>query len=101
VRRQHEPARPGWVIFPKWQAGSDTSLTPRSKAQTFMFLAENAFNYSHLGVDGFRVGTALIDQVDCYDFQYSRLQEAVAAFDRLAEIAEQNAHVRLDQHDTP
>jgi HprK-related kinase A len=93
VRRQHEPARPGWVIFPKWLAGSDTALTPRSKAQTFMFLAENAFNYSHLGADGFRVGTALIDQVDCYDFQYSQLQEAVAAFDRLADNADQNALV--------
>jgi hypothetical protein len=79
------------VIFPKWLAGSDTSLTPRSKAQTFMFLAENAFNYSHLGADGFRVGTTLIDQVDCYDFQYSQLQEAIAAFDRLADNADRNA----------
>jgi hypothetical protein len=51
-----------------------TELTPRSKAQTFMFLAQNAFNYSHLGADGFRVGTALIDQTACYDFRYSQLQ---------------------------
>ena len=84
VRRQHEPARPGWVIFPKWTAGAETVLSPRSKAQTFMFLAQNAFNYSHLGTDGFRVGTTLIEHVDCYDFQYSQLPEAVAAFDRLA-----------------
>jgi hypothetical protein len=84
VLRQHEAARPAWVIFPKWQQGVTTELTPRSHAQTFMFLAENAFNYSQLGEDGFRVGTRLIDQVDCYDFSYSRLDEAVAAFDRLA-----------------
>lgn len=84
VRRQHEPARPAWVIFPKWSAGSTTALTPRSAAQTFMFLAQNAFNYSHLGADGFRAGTRLIDQVACYDFAYSRLDEAVEAFDRLA-----------------
>lgn len=85
VLRQFEPAQPGWVIFPKWEAGADTMLTPRSKAETFMFLAQNAFNYSHLGADGFRVGTALIDQTHCYDFRYSALNEAVAAFDRLAE----------------
>jgi hypothetical protein len=85
VRRQHEPARPGWVIFPKWQAGAATTLTPRSRAETFLYLAQNAFNYSHLGADGFRVGTALIDAVDCYDFTYSRLDEAIARFDRLAE----------------
>lgn len=89
VRRQHEPARPAWVIFPKWSAGSATALTPRSAAQTFMFLAQNAFNYSHLGAGGFRTGTRLIDQVACYDFAYSRLDEAVAAFDRLAAEAAQ------------
>jgi hypothetical protein len=85
VRRQHEPAHPAWVIFPKWGAASAASLTPRSAAQTFIFLAQNAFNYSHLGADGFRVGTRLIDQVACYDFAYSRLDEAVSAFDRLAD----------------
>ena len=85
VLRQHEPARPGWVIVPKWEAGAATMLTPRSKAETFMFLAQNAFNQSHLGADGFRVGTALIDQTHCYDFRYSALSEAVATFDRLAE----------------
>jgi len=84
VQRQHEPARPGWIIFPKWTAGSDTAMVSRSKSQTFMFLAQNAFNYSHLGAEGFRVGTALTEQTPCYDFQYSRLDEAVAAFDRLA-----------------
>ena len=90
VQRQHEPARPAWVIFPKWEAGVATQLTPRSRAETFMFLAQNAFNYSHLGADGFRVGTALIDQVQCCDFRYSRLPEAVAAFDRLAGASSQN-----------
>jgi len=84
VQRQHEPTQPGWVIFPKWTSGATTELAPRSKAQTFIFLAQNAFNYSHLGADGFRVGTALIEHVDCYDFTYSRLDEAVATFDRLA-----------------
>jgi HprK-related kinase A len=85
VRRQHEPAQPAWVIFPRWRAEAATSLMPRSAAQTFMFLAQNAFNYSHLGADGFRVGTRLIDQVACYDFAYSQLDEAVLAFDRLAD----------------
>jgi len=88
VRRQHETARPGWVIFPKWTAQAPATLTPRSKAETFMYLAQNAFNYSHLGVDGFRVGTQLIDQTDCYDFQYSQLDEAVAIFNRLADDAQ-------------
>lgn len=85
VLRQHEPAQPGWVIFPRWQAGAATALEARSRAQTFMYLAENAFNYSHLGSEGFRAGCALIDRVDCHDFTYSRLDEAVTLFNRLAE----------------
>ena len=84
VRRQHEPARPGWVIFPKWEAGATTRMTPRSQAQTFIYLAQNAFNYSHLGAEGFRVGTTLVDQSVCYDFRYSKLDEAIVAFDQLA-----------------
>jgi HprK-related kinase A len=87
VLRQHEMARPGWVIFPKWVADAPATLTPRSQAQTFMFLAKNAFNYIHLGKDGFRVGSALIDQTDCYDFHYGQLHEAVTTFDQLAETA--------------
>lgn len=87
VRRQHEPVRPGWVIFPKWEAGASVALTPRSQAQTFMFLAQNAFNYSHLGEDGFRVASALIDQTNCFDFRYSQLDDAIAAFGRLADGA--------------
>lgn len=84
VRRQHESARPGWVIFPKWEAGATTRMTPRSQAQTFIYLAQNAFNYSHLGAEGFRVGTSLVDQSVCYDFRYSKLDEAIVAFDQLA-----------------
>lgn len=84
VRRQHEPGRATWVIFPKWEAGTRTSLIPRSRAQTFMFLAQNAFNYSHLGQTGFDVGTRLVASAACYDFRYSQLPEAVAAFDELA-----------------
>lgn len=87
VQRQHEAARPGWVIFPKWVAGAPTTLIPRSQAQTFIFLAQNAFNYSHLGADGFRIGAALIDQTSCYDFHYSQLHDAVATFDALADAA--------------
>ncbi len=84
VLRQHEPARPAWIIFPKWEAGAATRLSPRSQAQTFMFLAQNAFNYSHLGNDGFRAGTTLVDQCACFDFRYSELVDAVDAFDQLA-----------------
>lgn len=85
VHRQQEPARPGWVIFPKWQAETAARLTPRSQAQTFIYLAQNAFNYSELGEKGFRAGTEMIRQCDCYDFTYHALPDAIRIFDALAE----------------
>jgi len=87
VRRQHEPAQPGWIIFPKWVADGEPQLLPRSKQQSFQFLTQHAFNTSHLGAEGFRVCSELIQQTDCYDFQYSRLDQSVAVFDRLAASA--------------
>lgn len=84
VLRQHEPAQPGWVIFPKWQRDAKAMLTPRSQAQTFIYLAQNAFNYSQLGERGFLAGTALIRNCDCYDFTYHALSDAIGIFDDLA-----------------
>lgn len=85
VHRQQEPVKPGWVIFPKWQAEVEAALTPRSQAQTFIYLAQNAFNYSQLGERAFDAGTELIRQCDCYDFTYHALPDAIRMFDALAE----------------
>lgn len=85
VQRQRETARPGWVVFPKWQAGAAAELAPRSRAQTLIYLAQNAFNYSELGEKGFAAGAEMIGQCDCYDFTYHDLADAVRIFDRLAD----------------
>ena len=85
VRRQHERAQPGWIIFPTWVRDAEPELVQRPKPQTLPFLRQHAFNYGQLGAEGSRVCTELIKQTECYDFQYSRLEDAVAVFDGLAE----------------
>lgn len=87
VLRVAERARPRWVIFPQWSAGTALTLTPLARAAAFIQLAENAFNYSMLGETGFNALADTIDRSDCLGLQYSRLDDAVAAFDRLAEEA--------------
>lgn len=87
VRRADEMAKPRWMILPRFEAGSATELTPLSKAQGLMQLAENAFNYSAHGKEGFATLGRLIDAVDCYTFRYSQLDEAIACFDKLASAA--------------
>jgi hypothetical protein len=81
VDRMLETARPRWIVFPRYSPGSEPLLTPRPKAQTFVHFAENAFNYSTLGETGFDVVGRLVDQCHCYDFTYSRLEDALEVFD--------------------
>ncbi len=87
VARAAEPARAAWVVFPRYEAQAQTRLEPVSKTQTFMRLIDNAFNYSLLGQQGFEVLARLVDGCEGGEFVYSRLDEAIALFDGLAEDA--------------
>lgn len=84
VERMHETASPRWIVFPKYDPGSTPTLNSKSKAETFIEIAQNAFNYSVLGETGFNVVQQLIDRCDCYTFTYSKLEDAIAIFDKLA-----------------
>jgi len=84
LARLHERARICWIVFPRYQAGADTALTPRSRAASVVELARNAFNYTVHGVHGFELLADVVAGADCLDFRYSRLDEAMARFDALA-----------------
>lgn len=88
VARMADPARPRWVIFPRYVAGSPPVLTPRSRADSLLELGRNAFNYTVLGRPGFEALANLVTGSDCYDFQYSQLDDAVATFDGLLHRAQ-------------
>lgn len=84
VARVMEPAAPGWIIFPKFVADAPALLEPAERSHAFIELAENAFNYSLQGTQGFlRLGN-LIDCTEAHHFSYGNLEEAVAIFDQLA-----------------
>lgn len=83
VARVAEKGRPAHIVFPRWQADAMTSLTRHSKADAFIHAANYAFNYSLLGRLGFELNAALIESCDCWDFSYSRLDEALRVFEGL------------------
>jgi hypothetical protein len=83
IRRSGEVALPAWVIFPKYVPNAPVELKVRGKAASYMQLAENSFNQSAQGRKGFEALSDLIDRCDCYDFSYSRLDDAIAAFSSL------------------
>lgn len=73
-----------WVVFPRWQAGVSLSLEEVPKAEAFMLVATNAFNYEMLGEPAFETVRNLVDTTRCFRLVYSDLDEAIAAFDALA-----------------
>jgi HprK-related kinase A len=83
IERAGDMARPAWVIFPRYRAGAAPALAPLPKAQGFMQLATNGFNYGALGPKGFDAMGKLIDTVDCYNFTYSVLDDALDVFSKL------------------
>jgi HprK-related kinase A len=83
VSRALDAAPPCWVIFPQYQSNSSTNLESLAQSRAFMRVADNAFNYSLLGTQGFKVLTGLIDSCLCYELTYSNLDEAIATFDHI------------------
>jgi len=86
VDRVHETALPAWIICPRYEAGTGAgaSLEPIPKAETMLYIANDAFNYSLLGSVGFETLAATVDRCDCYAFVYSDLDQAMKVFDELS-----------------
>lgn len=83
IARAAESARPAWIIFPKYEAGSVARLDPMLPARAFMSVAENSFNYSVLGNAGFHTLADVISMTSSYQFTYSLLDEAIEMFSSL------------------
>ena len=87
IERGVEHARASWVIFPKYQPGAQGRMEALPQARAFMRVADNAFNYSLLGASGFAALARVIDGAQCFDFNYSVLDQAVQAFADLTPLA--------------
>ncbi len=83
VQRCNQKATPRIIAFPKYRTGAKTSLTPLTKSRAFMTLCENSFNYTIQGKTGFKTIKSLISSCDCFEFEYSSLDEAIKTFDAL------------------
>ncbi len=84
VRRVREPARPTWIVLPRYRRDAPAELLAEDKDRAFMMLAEQSFNYDIQGERGFDAVSRLVEKSQCYRFTYGRLDDAVATFDRLA-----------------
>jgi len=84
VQRVREPARAAWIVLPSHAPDAPPVFTAHGKERAFMTLAEQSFNYDMHGARGFEAMGRLVDQCECLRFHYGRLDDAAAAFERLA-----------------
>lgn len=80
IAKASQTAFAKWIVFPRYQPDAQTTLQPLSKGQVVLKLAENSFNYSILGEQGFMAMCDLVERSECYEFEYSNLEEAIALF---------------------
>jgi len=85
VARRREPARPGLIFFPTWQAGEPVTLTPVMPARAPQELAHNSFNFARLGQPGFAAACDLVSACACYRLTYGSLAEVVPMLRDLCE----------------
>lgn len=85
VQRSQEPALPGLLIFPRFDSQARATMTPVSKAQSFLKAVEHSFNYDYLGEDGFERMNRLISSCACFSFTYPSLEVGLEEFTRLWE----------------
>ena len=78
-------AAPRWIIFPTFKPGAQVALDSASKAQTFLWLANDAFNFNVLGEKAFDSLSALVDACECHELSYGDLSEAIGFLDRFCE----------------
>ena len=85
IARAGEPAPIRWAVFPRYTPGSNTQMTPVAKADTFMTLVDNAFNYSLLAQRGFDTLAAVTDRLDAYQLHFSDMEHAITTLNQLAD----------------
>ena len=75
----------GWRlnVMSEQQAEEKSEGEQRELREMFMRLLDNAFNYHVHGRAGFDRLGELVEQCDCLEFTYSRLEDAARLFDRL------------------
>jgi HprK-related kinase A len=84
LERVGEPARPAWVVFPRYRERATALLQDTPKGLSFLKLANSSFNYELQGARGFKGTSDLIGSCATFSLEFDDLQEAVDQLEILA-----------------
>ena len=82
-----EPAQPGWIVLPRYEAGAATTLEPLPRARALVSLVENAFNFAVHGRAGFETLADWVTRSAAYRVTYGDLADATARLSAMADEA--------------
>jgi HprK-related kinase A len=84
IRDAHKTGRVRWIVFPQWSADAEPAFDEMAKADAFMMLATNAFNYEMLGEAGYTAVRELVSTARCFRLVYSDLDRVTTMLNDLA-----------------
>jgi HprK-related kinase A len=92
LARADEPAPPQWMVFPRFEVGAVPTVTRISRADALLRVGDEAFNYSLMGLTGFRTLSTIIEGCECFDVRFGTLDDALAC---VAEITGVNMRAQI------
>lgn len=72
-------ARLSKVVFPRYEAGAPTTLTPVARAEALVMLVKNSFNFSDRPGEHLEALGKVLEDADCYQLVTGSLPEACRA----------------------
>ena len=80
-----EPLSAKFIVYPQYATDASLSISPRHKAESFMFAGHHSFNYSVLSEEGFGTLAALTDSAESLNLRYGNLEQGLRAVERLVD----------------
>jgi HprK-related kinase A len=83
VKRASESAKPGWIVIPRYVPGAATTFEPLARARAVVEIADQSFNYNHLGPSGYDALVNFVAASECYRLEYSNLDDLLPRLQRM------------------
>ncbi len=85
VRALGQPARPGLLVFPKYQSDAELRCEALGPGHALVELVGHTFNFSVLGSSGFESLADLVNAAPAFRIGYGSLAQVIPEIDRLWE----------------